>query len=730
MESFVEVLPVPPQQERRRGVVRFVGLTDFAEGEWVGVELVGSEGRNDGSVKGQSYFKCLPGQGVFVRPNLVIPYGSLKAEGEEKVKQPDPLLAKIANLEKQLAAAQQRAMESAAAEGKSKEELDRVQAELASLKAAAAAQQAANDDDDFAAQVRLEEERMSMQKQLAASQAEAQAAQDSARSALDAQAAAEARAKDALAAQQRSDAASAQLQAYVANLEKALAKAQADATAAAATTAAAAAAKGQAAEAVKAQHDAAASVPPPQQQQPSTDPGLPTELEALRTALTSSKVELQQLRNERDNLSNAKDALSKTAAAQQERLAAAENKARVAEQRVQEMQKKWRDDTAAASLAHATTLADLRAELAALKTETAKLETSKAAELLAVEERLAHEKEAALQERDTQQRQALAAAQHEKDELQELCQLLEDELKEEKSQSDELARLVEQLGSEKVLAEAAVGSVHEQTVQERDRLRREVEEARAREVRLMSAAEDAQRERDAALQQLATSAHDRTREKRHDASLSFEGDDADTPAALVAALEQCRSQRDEAQMRVLQLTSAQQVAQELQQRCDGLTLTMQRQQLEAQKRLEDTQAKAEAAQAKMTAEVTLWKRQCAAVQRNAAELAATVANVQYQQQLATTDAAGRPTAFLGSQLDAARERCYEDRIARLTQLLLEHQSARLSAVSVCLSPFLQNTQRTEANGLSFASARPSVRLLDFSSPEACRASTQSLFHAA
>ncbi|ORC92443.1 uncharacterized protein TM35_000031960 [Trypanosoma theileri] len=87
--DFVTVLPVPPQSEVRRGVLRFVGPTAFAAGLWAGVELVGSSGRNDGSVMGRVYFECPPGQGVFVRPELVVPYtpAAQSAENEEKEKE-------------------------------------------------------------------------------------------------------------------------------------------------------------------------------------------------------------------------------------------------------------------------------------------------------------------------------------------------------------------------------------------------------------------------------------------------------------------------------------------------------------------------------------------------------------------------------------------------------------------------------------------------------------------
>ena len=42
----------------RKGFVRFVGPTDFADGVWVGVELEEPRGKNNGTVDGRKYFNC------------------------------------------------------------------------------------------------------------------------------------------------------------------------------------------------------------------------------------------------------------------------------------------------------------------------------------------------------------------------------------------------------------------------------------------------------------------------------------------------------------------------------------------------------------------------------------------------------------------------------------------------------------------------------------------------
>ena len=54
------------------GTVRFVGEAAFAPGEWLGLELDRQVGKNNGSVKGRTYFKCepVPWLTLEVRPAL------------------------------------------------------------------------------------------------------------------------------------------------------------------------------------------------------------------------------------------------------------------------------------------------------------------------------------------------------------------------------------------------------------------------------------------------------------------------------------------------------------------------------------------------------------------------------------------------------------------------------------------------------------------------------------
>ena len=53
------------------GVIAYVGLTEFAPGNWIGIELDTSQGKNNGTVAGVEYFQCPQKRGMFVRPKNV-----------------------------------------------------------------------------------------------------------------------------------------------------------------------------------------------------------------------------------------------------------------------------------------------------------------------------------------------------------------------------------------------------------------------------------------------------------------------------------------------------------------------------------------------------------------------------------------------------------------------------------------------------------------------------------
>ncbi|EGD75190.1 hypothetical protein PTSG_06843 [Salpingoeca rosetta] len=59
----------------KRGHIRFIGDTEFADGMWLGVELSEPAGKNDGTVQGKRYFTAKHDHGLFVRPTRATVHG-------------------------------------------------------------------------------------------------------------------------------------------------------------------------------------------------------------------------------------------------------------------------------------------------------------------------------------------------------------------------------------------------------------------------------------------------------------------------------------------------------------------------------------------------------------------------------------------------------------------------------------------------------------------------------
>lgn len=62
---------VMSSQGSKAGTLRYIGSTEFAAGEWCGVELDDPLGKNDGSVEGKRYFECQPKFGLFAPAHKV-----------------------------------------------------------------------------------------------------------------------------------------------------------------------------------------------------------------------------------------------------------------------------------------------------------------------------------------------------------------------------------------------------------------------------------------------------------------------------------------------------------------------------------------------------------------------------------------------------------------------------------------------------------------------------------
>jgi dynactin 1 len=56
----------------QQGLVKYVGPIHVAEGDWLGIELPIPAGKNDGSVRGERYFSCPPGHGLFIKESNIV----------------------------------------------------------------------------------------------------------------------------------------------------------------------------------------------------------------------------------------------------------------------------------------------------------------------------------------------------------------------------------------------------------------------------------------------------------------------------------------------------------------------------------------------------------------------------------------------------------------------------------------------------------------------------------
>jgi len=70
-KTEVELLPIKTgvtvQYQDKIGIVKYIGRVHFQPEVWVGIELPGPDGKNDGSVNGDCYFICKENHGLFVR---------------------------------------------------------------------------------------------------------------------------------------------------------------------------------------------------------------------------------------------------------------------------------------------------------------------------------------------------------------------------------------------------------------------------------------------------------------------------------------------------------------------------------------------------------------------------------------------------------------------------------------------------------------------------------------
>ncbi|XP_015270376.1 PREDICTED: CAP-Gly domain-containing linker protein 4 isoform X4 [Gekko japonicus] len=74
------------------GTLKFCGTTEFASGQWAGVELDEPEGKNNGSVGKVQYFKCAPKHGIFAPLSKISKASERKKNSRTSFSRPLPVI--------------------------------------------------------------------------------------------------------------------------------------------------------------------------------------------------------------------------------------------------------------------------------------------------------------------------------------------------------------------------------------------------------------------------------------------------------------------------------------------------------------------------------------------------------------------------------------------------------------------------------------------------------------
>ncbi|XP_039192964.1 CAP-Gly domain-containing linker protein 4 isoform X2 [Crotalus tigris] len=74
------------------GTLRFCGMTEFASGQWAGIELDEPDGKNNGTVGRVQYFKCTPKHGIFAPLSKISKISGHKKSTKASSSRPLPII--------------------------------------------------------------------------------------------------------------------------------------------------------------------------------------------------------------------------------------------------------------------------------------------------------------------------------------------------------------------------------------------------------------------------------------------------------------------------------------------------------------------------------------------------------------------------------------------------------------------------------------------------------------